>query len=1303
MKGLLRSVIDYGGINQDNLIANFQKLTQSHIEWPHPADKRIFQFLRGYFHQRLELPSKQTIVDHFEHQRDQECIERVSDHEAVSPYSRTNFTHLLHETLEEQNRVRAITILKESQEIITKGLIVDEERKQGLRDGVLHFARNTHRLLVYEHNSRIDGNIRDDGQEVWDEYLDAKSNKGNVWGMFCGINGIDSVIKGVKKGEMWVHAAFVGELKCLSGDVTVFDHKTQRRRCLKEMFDCGSLPTVTAIADEGKSNSLILAEASHLVQNGEREVFDLTLESGRTLGATSNHKFLTSFGWRDLSELSPGDLVATPRIMHAIGSSTYSADEVKVVGYLIGGGRVNDCINFTQENEVIRDDFTSCLEHLGFIQGEADYESPNFSVVFPREGTPFVRVAHGLGDRWHRVTSPLRVLLERLALYGKDSYSKRIPSEFFGLTEDLIAVLLGALWSTDGFCSTGKQSSHVIAYHSVSHGLCLDVQSLLLRLGVQSTVSKVRIHEDGFSYQFWVTRVITNSSKALFCSRVIVIGKESRFQHLASRILNKDNTYSDSVLYGVVKTFDADSGDIYWDRVASVVCRGIEMTYDLSVPGPHTFVANDIITHNTTFALNWAYNLVTRYRKSVLYVTLEMPYEQVRSNIYVMHSSNGKWKSQGYQPLDYDKIKSGELTSEEEKFYQLVIKDLNENEKYGRFDVWGPDEDITIDEVQQYAELKHQEEELNLLVIDHGGLLEPRKRKRNKDYTVELNSVLRDTKKLALHFNHGEKIPILVLFQINRDGKDFADKNEGRYKLRALSYANECLEEGTLIRTDLGFIPIESVPVGCQVWSSSGWKTVLNNFSNGVRDLVSVETFNGLVLRVTADHLFRTLSPSGLSWSKAKDLSGKHILLDISGGLNPMNPLVLPELVIEKYENPNYAQSTILRAPEVMTIDLAYLIGSHDGSGKNLDPYRVGWTGNRLGAKVRSSIQSRFLACFGHSLSVIYSLSRPESFDLMQWSKPLHRWFNLVGMDHSSSVSGYILRSGSDIQGSYLKGVWDTEGSINKQGNLSLGMSSKKVNLIRQIHLIMLGLGIQCYITQDTQEHKGKIRVSGRSAKQRFLEVTGGFTDTHKQQRLQKSILLERKKTKLWPVSSIYLKLYTKYRSCGLTKMSKRCVRAAKRLASGYPLVQQRAIEDLLSNLVHVQGDPKLDLLRRLLETTTPVQVKSVTSCGSGPVYDLEVTGDHEYSTGGVLTHNCERSADVVTTTYLNEEHRKEGTVLFDCLKRRDGMPFLPFKAGIKWGTKRINNFDTFHGVDEKGISVDDLNLVLGVDSMFQV
>ncbi|MCB0162063.1 MAG: hypothetical protein KDD83_28195, partial [Caldilineaceae bacterium] len=39
--------------------------------------------------------------------------------------------------------------------------------------------------------------------------------------------------------------------------------------------------------------------------------------------------------------------------------------------------------------------------------------------------------------------------------------------------------------------------------------------------------------------------------------------------------------------------------DVYWDRVVSIESDGEEAVYDLTVPGHHNFVANDIIVHNS--------------------------------------------------------------------------------------------------------------------------------------------------------------------------------------------------------------------------------------------------------------------------------------------------------------------------------------------------------------------------------------------------------------------------------------------------------------------------------------------------------------------------------------------------------------------------------------------------------------------------------------------------------------------------------------------------------------------------------
>lgn len=417
MSGLLRSVIDYdGGVAQEELVRNFQKLSQSRMEWTRPDDKKIYEFTQQFFQNHLELPQKATLLDFFERQKDVETVERIKDLEKAPAYIRTNYSHLLTTTLESQNQIKAVQLFKEGMEIASKGLIIDNDKKQGVRAAITHFSEHAHALIVPEGNAKLRGNLRVDGQQVWDEYQTAKVNKDLVWGKFTGLNNIDRVCHGIKKGELWMHAAYAGELK-------------------------------------------------------------------------------------------------------------------------------------------------------------------------------------------------------------------------------------------------------------------------------------------------------------------------------------------------------------------------------------------------TTFATNWAYNLVTRYRSNVFYVSLEMTYEHIRRLIYVIHSGHKRFELMGYKPLDYRKVRDGELTEAEEKFFQIVIDDFCNNDEYGNFDVWRPDDDVSTDDIKMQAELAHKQNEIGLLIVDHGGLVEPRKKKRNKDYVVELNSVIRDTKKLALNFNHGEAIPILLLFQINRQGKDEADKAEGRYKAKALAYANEAERSADVIST----------------------------------------------------------------------------------------------------------------------------------------------------------------------------------------------------------------------------------------------------------------------------------------------------------------------------------------------------------------------------------------------------------------------------------------------------------------------------------------------------------------------
>lgn len=862
MKRLLRSVIDFEDekVSIENLLINFQRLRVSGIEWARPADQKIFTHVNEYFVANQELPSARTILDFFVRADDVEAQERLKDFKAAAHYVRTNYAHLLKQLVEDQNRIKMRGLLKEAEEIVSKGLIIEEGREkirlQGTKDALIHFNRQVNDLIPPEYDTQTRGDLREDTEGAWKDYEETELNKSKAWGRFCGLNNIDKVTHGLKKGELWLHAAFAGDLKCLPGDAQVFDHRALKRRTLQELYESKELPVVTALNREGETHELVRAEASHLVQNGEREVFDITLSSGRSTGATSNHEFFTPEGWQKLGVLQSGDWVAVPRHLKVSvtkpNQALFSVTEAKILGYLIGDGQVADDLTFTATNDLIREDFHECLRDIGYREGPADYESPHFQLLLQPDKAPSTRIGRAGENCTSGALSPVRLLLECLGLWGCKSGDKFIPDEVYGLPSDQIAAFVGALWSTDGSCSArdyersdraSLSHQNVISYSSKSQQLCSGLQSLLLMIGIQSTCHPTHTTYKGEPYTFWTVCIVGNPSKRAFTKQIRVVGKEARFATLATRLPQNDNRLIPSVFLPENKKVrmprgyyryskhvrrrptvtidearrfycpeDAHEGepeqvrlgralteDLAWERVVVIKSRGVEMTYDLSVPEHHSFVVNDIVTHNTTFATTWAYNLVTRYRTNVFYISLEMPYKQLRRIIYVMHSSNPKFRAQGHPPLDYRKVRDGELDAAEKVFYKEVLDDFDNNPDYCHFEIWSPDRDVTIADIRLEAELKHKEIDVGLVVVDHGGLVEPER--RHQSYTIEQNSIIRGAKKFALHFNGGEGMPVLLLFQTNRDGFDYAAKNEGKYKLRALSYANEAERSADVVST----------------------------------------------------------------------------------------------------------------------------------------------------------------------------------------------------------------------------------------------------------------------------------------------------------------------------------------------------------------------------------------------------------------------------------------------------------------------------------------------------------------------
>ncbi len=194
----------------------------------------------------------------------------------------------------------------------------------------------------------------------------------------------------------------------------------------------------------------------------------------------------------------------------------------------------------------------------------------------------------------------------------------------------------------------------------------------------------------------------------------------------------------------------------------------------------------------STFCLNWAYKAAVWYGHNVAIVSGETPTRKMRDAIYVMHAAHKKFEGRaGFLTIDYEKVKSGLLTPEEEAYFRDVIDDFTTCKDYGEIFYREPEETITIADVQRWAEAKNRIKPVSLLYIDYLGLLDPGRNVKGMENYSALNMVIRQSKLMAMSFAQGRGIAVLSPFQANREGLKEAEKNGGKYSLRAFAGANE--------------------------------------------------------------------------------------------------------------------------------------------------------------------------------------------------------------------------------------------------------------------------------------------------------------------------------------------------------------------------------------------------------------------------------------------------------------------------------------------------------------------------------
>jgi replicative DNA helicase len=385
---------------------------------------------------------------------------------------------------------------------------------------------------------------------------------------------------------------------------------------------------------------------THAFATGTKPVFKLTTKLGRRIRATGNHKFRTIEGWKRLDELKPEDRIAVPRVLQGPETDTMTRAELGLLGHLIGDGCTlpTHAIQYTTKDAILAETVVTLAKDVfgDTVRPRIHPERSWIQVYLP----PTQHLTH-------RVHNPIRVWLEGLGAFGLRSYEKRVPSKVFSQSALGIAVFLRHLWSTDGCVHLSHGVSHYanVYYASSSEALARDVQSLLLRLGINARLSRhdqvgkgrdqyhVTVSGGNEILAFLQIVGVLGEKKALHKAAILeylgsrqsntnrdVIPADAWQQHaipamqlsgMSTRAMQRSlgSHYSGTSIYeqnlsrerakrlaAVVGSDELELisiSDVYWDSIDAIEPDGVDDVYDLTVEDLHNFVAGNVITHNS--------------------------------------------------------------------------------------------------------------------------------------------------------------------------------------------------------------------------------------------------------------------------------------------------------------------------------------------------------------------------------------------------------------------------------------------------------------------------------------------------------------------------------------------------------------------------------------------------------------------------------------------------------------------------------------------------------------------------------
>lgn len=408
---------------------------------------------------------------------------------------------------------------------------------------------------------------------------------------------------------------------------------------------------------------------------------------------------------------------------------------------------------------------------------------------------------------------------------------------------------------------------------------------------------------------------------------------------------------------------------------------------------------------------------------------------------------------------------------------------------------------------------------------------------------------------------------------------------DGIVKMRKLfdyGYAHtihKCLSEESYVFTQNGIVQLKNIPnkYNVSVGSNGEYRSLLSKINCGLRSECILTTKCGYRIKASSDH---KIIDDSLSFRKLGDFS-----------IGDFIPIYRNNIIPNDIDNSSRDESYLL----------GYIVGDGSYNIRKKSRSRIDITIGYQDTDVLDILREICLKC--HAIPNVYM--RKNAWQFVIENKAFRERCLEKGLLYvcreNKSVPESIFEGGFQVISSFLRGLFDSDGSVNSNGRITFVTISEK--LVYDVQILLLRFGIISYIKKYESAY--------------YLYITGEDTDIF---RKYISFGLERKRYILYSYvhSDKTNKDYIPYKnevlsSPNISLTKKQRFEIERRVHLNYKIL----------NDIDVSGDELLSNVKaNRYYFDTVISVKNTGKLVQ--MYDLEIEDIHQYIADGFIVHNSQ-------------------------------------------------------------------------------